>query len=409
LSTHIYHSIDREQLAKDLDNIRAEVLADLGEEDFKYLKKIERWGRLCTAIGYGTAWIMPNPVSAYLISQGSTTRWTTIAHHITHRAYDKIECMPKRYTSKGFARGNRRFIDWMEWMVPAAWDKEHNDLHHYNLGEKADPDQVEFNMEQFLSIKMPMPLRYVFLAIMACTWKFLYYAPSTLKELRTFNDKKAGKPVSEATRADEWNPLKPEGRELWGQCLLPYIGFRFVLFPLLFIPVGIVTAMGGAVAATNVLINSLMAEVFANLHTFLIIGTNHVGDDLFIFEEKAKNKGEFYLRQILGSTNFATGTDRIDFLHGWLNYQVEHHLWPDMPLSRYQRAQPKVKALCEKYGLPYTQESVFKRLWKTLEVMTGKKTMLRPSTVNNQLADQAEANEASSNAGIDEAVSVGVK
>jgi len=130
---------------------------------------------------------------------------------------------------------------------------------------------------------------------------------------------------------------------------------------------------------------------------------------IFIFEEKAKNKGEFYLRQILGSTNFATGTDRIDFLHGWLNYQVEHHLWPDMPLSRYQRAQPKVKALCEKYGLPYTQESVFKRLWKTLDVMTGKTTMLRPSTVKNQVIDNAQANEASSNVDIDDAVSVGVK
>lgn len=381
MSTHIYHTIDREKLAKELDSIRSEVLADLGDEDFQYLKKIERWGRICSLIGYGTAWIIPNPVSAYFISQGSTTRWTTIAHHITHRAYDKIEGIPKRYTSKGFARGKRRFIDWLEWMLPEAWDKEHNDLHHYNLGEKADPDQVEFNMEEFLNIKMPMPLRYIFLTLMAASWKYLYYAPSTLKELRAFKAKKAGEPEPKYSRADEWNPLKPEGWQLWSQCLLPYSIIRFALIPLLFIPVGIVTTMGGAVVASNVLINSLFAEVIGNLHTFLIIGTNHVGEDLFIFEEKSKNKGEFYLRQILGSTNFATGTDRIDFLHGWLNYQIEHHLWPDMPLSRYQLAQPKVKALCKKFGLPYCQESVFKRLWKTLNVMTGKTTMLRPSTV----------------------------
>jgi hypothetical protein len=49
-----------------------------------------------------------------------------------------------------------------------------------------------------------------------------------------------------------------------------------------------------------------------------------------------------------------------------------------MPLSRYHIAQPKVKALCEKYGVPYTQESVFKRLRKTLDVMTGKTSMMRP-------------------------------
>lgn len=380
LTNQMYHSIDRTQLAKDLDDIRNEVLADLGEQDFKHLKKIERWGRICSAIGYGTAWMIPNPISAYFISQGNVTRWTTIAHHITHRAYDKIEGIPKHYTSKGFAKGNRRFIDWLEWMVPAAWDKEHNDLHHYNLGEQADPDQVEYNTELFRSINMPMPLRYAFLAIMACTWKFMYYAPSTLSELRKFKAKKEGK-ETECSRADEWNPLKPEGKELWMQCLLPYSIIRFALIPLLFLPVGIVVGVGATVAAGNVLINSLFAEIITNAHTFLIIGTNHVGEDLYVFDEKATNKGEFYLRQILGSSNFKTGTDPIDFLQGWLNYQVEHHLWPEMPLSRYHIAQPKVKALCEEYGIPYTQESVFKRLWKTLDVMSGKTTMMRPVKV----------------------------
>ncbi len=379
MAQSIYHTIDRKQFASDLDAIRKEVLADVNLDDFKHLKKIERWGRTATVLGYGTAWIIPNPISAYLISQGSTTRWTTIAHHVMHRGYDKVKGIPEKYTSKGFTKGNRRFFDWLDWMLPEAWDKEHNDMHHYNLGEKADPDQVEFNTETFRNIKMPLPLRYLFLGIMAMTWKFTYYAPSTLTQLRIFKAEKAGETMAYPARADEWNPFKPEGKELWTKCLLPYSLIRFVLFPLLFIPVGIVAGIGGCLAATNVLINSLLAEVFANLHTFLIIGTNHVGDDLYIFEEKSTNKGEFYLRQIFGSTNFKTGTDTIDFLQGWLNYQIEHHLWPDMPLSRYQIAQPKVKALCEQYGIPYCQESVWKRLGKTLRVMTGEETMMRPS------------------------------
>jgi len=375
----LYHKVDRDLLAKDLDEVRKEVLSDIGEEDFKHLKKIEGWGRICSLIGYGTAWIIPNPVSAYFISQGSMTRWTTIAHHITHRAYDTVEDIPKHYTSKGFAKGKRRYLDWLEWMLPEAWDKEHNDLHHYNLGEQADPDQVEYNTEDFRAINMPLWARYIFLGVMACTWKFTYYAPSTLQQLRDSKTKKAGQEIPPFSRADQWNPFKKEGRELWGTCLLPYAAIRFILIPLLFIPVGAVTAIGGTIAATNVLINSLLAEVITNLHTFLVIGTNHVGDDLYLFEDKAKNKGEFYLRQIIGSTNFRTGSDPVDFLHGWLNYQVEHHLWPEMPLSRYQRAQPLVKAVCEKHGIPYCQESVFKRLWKTLDVMTGKKVMLKPS------------------------------
>lgn len=375
-----YHEIDRDQLAIDLNNIRDEVMADLGEKDFQHLKKIERWGRICSSIGYGTAWIIPNPISAYLISQGIMTRWTTIAHHILHRAYDRIENVPTHYTSREFAKGKRRYLDWLEWMVPEAWGKEHNDMHHYNLGEQADPDQAEFNTKDFRAIDMPLSLRYILLGSMACIWKFFYYAPVTLRHLRNFKAKKANKEIPPLSKINEWNPLKPEGWELWSQCLLPYASIRFILIPLLFFPIGIISTLGGAIAASNVLINSLFAELMTNVHTFLVIGTNHTGEDLYVFEDKATNKGEFYLRQILGSTNFNTGSDPVDFVHGWLNYQIEHHLWPNIPLSRYQIAQPKVKAICEKHGIPYCQEPVLTRLWKTMDIMTGRKVMLKPST-----------------------------
>ena len=120
-----------------------------------------------------------------------------------------------------------------------------------------------------------------------------------------------------------------------------------------------------------------MAEVITNLHSFLVIGPNHTGEDVMMFDTKAKGKGEFYLRQIVGSVNYPNGTNMLDFLHGWLNYQIEHHLWPEMTASQYQKAQPLVKALCEKHNIPYTQESVFIRLKKTLDVMVGKTSMLQ--------------------------------
>ena len=40
-------------------------------------------------------------------------------------------------------------------------------------------------------------------------------------------------------------------------------------------------------------------------------------------------------------------------MSGNLSYQVEHHLFPDMPSSRYKEIAPKVKAICEQYELPY--------------------------------------------------------
>ena len=47
------------------------------------------------------------------------------------------------------------------------------------------------------------------------------------------------------------------------------------------------------------------------------------GEDLYTFEDAVKpNTGSFYVRQIVGSTNYPTGTDPIDFSHGFLNYQV---------------------------------------------------------------------------------------
>eukprot|EP01082_Thalassiosira_pseudonana_P004600 g4054.t1 g4054 contig15:244867-245283(-) len=85
--------------------------------------------------------------------------------------------------------------------------------------------------------------------------------------------------------------------------------------------------------------------------------------------------GSFYLRQVLASVDFWTGSDINDFMHGYLNYQIEHHLWPSLSMLSYKRSQPLVKALCKKHGVPYVQENVFKRLKKTVDIMTGASSM----------------------------------
>ena len=60
--------------------------------------------------------------------------------------------------------------------------------------------------------------------------------------------------------------------------------------------------------------------------------------------------GLAHFKQVIGSANFRTGGDVNDFLHGWLNYQIEHHVWPSLSALSYQRGQPELKAICEKYG-----------------------------------------------------------
>jgi fatty acid desaturase len=374
LSLSSYQNVDREQLAKDLNEIHKDVLSRMGEQDFKHLKKMERWGQVCSLLGYGTAWIAPNPISAIFISLGCFTRWTHLTHPVVHKGYDKIENVPARYTSKEFAKGWRRFIDWPDWITPAGWHQEHDVLHHYNLGEKLDPDHLQHNMEWLRQSKAPMWLRYLIVGGFTAVWKILYYTPRTHKELRLSSARQNGEKDPDLTRIGAWSLFTKEGRALWFESFLPYIGFRFVLLPLLFLPLG-------SYAAVSVLINSILAEALVNMHSFLVIVPNHAGDDVMMFDEKGKGRGEFYLRQILGSVNYPTGSDTNDFFYGWLNYQVEHHLWPDIPLSQYQYVQPKVVAVCKKHGIPYRQESVFKRLLKAVDIMVGRTSMLKPKVV----------------------------
>ncbi|MBS4050548.1 MAG: fatty acid desaturase [Methylomonas sp.] len=371
MSLHSYQTVDRAQLAKDIDQLHRQALADIGPDDFKHLKSMERWGQICSIIGYGTAWLLPNPVSALLISQGSFTRWTQVAHPIVHKGYDKNSAAGKNYTSKTFGRGWRRFIDWPDWMTLPGWHHEHDLLHHYNLGETTDPNNAEYNMEWLRQSKLPMWLRYAIVAFFSGIWKISYYTPRTHKELALNAARQQGRPAPEMTRVGAWSWFTPQGRSLWLQSVLPYIGYRFVLIPLLFLPLG-------AFAATSVLLNSILAEIFTNMHSFLVMMPNHAGDDVMAFDTKSDSKGEFYLRQILGSVNYPTGSNFNDFFYGWLNYQIEHHLWPDMPLSQYQKLQPRVKALCEKHNIPYCQDSIFKRLLKAVDIMVGKTSMLKP-------------------------------
>jgi linoleoyl-CoA desaturase len=42
------------------------------------------------------------------------------------------------------------------------------------------------------------------------------------------------------------------------------------------------------------------------------------------------------------------------FMTGNLSYQIEHHLFPDLPSNRYQEIAPKVQEIFERYGLTYT-------------------------------------------------------
>jgi fatty acid desaturase len=66
---------------------------------------------------------------------------------------------------------------------------------------------------------------------------------------------------------------------------------------------------------------------------------------------------DFLRKQVLTTRNVRGGVFT-DFLLGGLNYQVEHHLFPNMPRANLRKAQPIVRAYCERLQVKYTEMSL---------------------------------------------------
>lgn len=372
--------IDADAFFQDLKALRREIDENLGEEDIVHLKKMERWGRSLTAIGTLTAGLIPNPVSMIALSLGRSHR-LVMMHHINHRGYDRVPNIPAKYTSKVFAQGRRRFIDWVDWLTPESWAYEHNVLHHVHTAEDKDPDLIERNTETLREMKLPKALRYMVLANFSLLWRPLAYGPMALNMLKNRDkewDENSGKydviPMLKAFF--DW--------DYWKSGFIPYSLIHFVAFPLLFLPFGLWSA-------TSALINSLGAEIINNVHGYFVVLPNHSGDDLYRYEQGPESRAERKIRQIVSSANYTTGKDWLDFPQLWLNYQIEHHIWPDIPILKYRQVQPKVKALCEKHGVPYIQESLFKRIKRMLKVVVGDTAMKRVKTLEPETAEAKRA------------------
>jgi len=368
-------AIDCDAFFRELRGIRREAEAALGDEDIRHLRRTELYGRVATAVGLATAWV-PNPLSMAALALGRSTSWL-LMHHVGHRGYDRVPGIPERFTSRVFATGWRRFLDWPDWMLPEAWKYEHNVLHHTNTGELRDPDLVERNTHWLRGLAIPRPAKLAAMGLLAVTWRPFYYAPNTVHTWLARGQTLAFTEEAAAT---------PPGykRTLYLRCYAPYMLLQFVALPALFLPLG-------PLAAASALVNSLGAEALSNLHTFLVVGPNHTGDDLYRFDTPAATKAEAAVRQVLGSVNYATGTELGDYAQLWLNYQIEHHLFPDLPMLRYRQIQPKVEALCAKYGIPYVQQSLFTRVKKLLSVAIGKTSMKRASRVGKRKTETVSA------------------
>lgn len=342
-------AVSARNFAQAIASLKQEALSSLSIDDANHLKKVIWTNRFFFCLGFITAWIYPNPLSMIAISLSLTGTWCVVVHHVCHGGYDKVPGLAKHYHSERFAMGWRRYLDWFDWIYPPAWKYEHNVLHHFYTNEKKDPDQMSYAPQLK---KRSLLVNVAFFIIHASSWKATYYAYNVY----WFYGKK-----------NNLTPTQFHSRVMFFN-ILPYILFHFVLLPLLFLPLG-------WHAVFFVLINRIGGEIISNWHTFLVIAPNHTGSDLALHQTHYKTKEAFYINQIKSTCNYHTGGFWQDYFQGYLNYQIEHHLYPDLPPSQYVKLQPKVKALCEQYGIDYIQEPVFTRIRKLIKIMHVKEVM----------------------------------
>ena len=106
----------------------------------------------------------------------------------------------------------------------------------------------------------------------------------------------------------------------------------------------------------TVLAANATSNIIRNLWSYMIIFCGHFPDGALHFTEEEiedESRSEWYLRQILGAANFKGGP-LLHILSGNLGFQIEHHLFPDLPSNRYAEISVRVQELCAKYDIPYT-------------------------------------------------------
>ena len=110
-----------------------------------------------------------------------------------------------------------------------------------------------------------------------------------------------------------------------------------------------------------------VANLIRNYWSYVVIFCGHFPDGAEKFTKKSSRTRlprEWYLRQMLGSANFKAGPV-MAFMSGNLCYQIEHHLFPDLPSNRYAEIGERVRASCDKYDLPYTTGSLPRQYWQS--------------------------------------------
>ncbi|MFB1020460.1 MAG: fatty acid desaturase, partial [Flavobacteriales bacterium] len=100
---------------------------------------------------------------------------------------------------------------------------------------------------------------------------------------------------------------------------------------------------------------------------------------IIIVQHHSISHQKILLHQLQTSSNFGVKSRMLTWLCGGLNYQIEHHLFPNMCHLHYRKIAPIVKRTAKEFGLPYRADVSFGQALKLHTAML--KSLGRPAPI----------------------------
>jgi linoleoyl-CoA desaturase len=111
----------------------------------------------------------------------------------------------------------------------------------------------------------------------------------------------------------------------------------------------------------QVLLGFLIMHYIAGFILAIIFQPAHVieGTEYPMPDDDGKMENTWAIHQLLTTTNFANNNRVLNWYVGGLNFQVEHHLFPNICHVHYRKISAIVKYTAEEFGVPYKSEPTF--------------------------------------------------
>jgi NADPH-dependent stearoyl-CoA 9-desaturase len=347
-----------EQLGKEFDAIHDDVYAELGDRDARYIRSTIKLHRelvlaaraMLAGARYRPLWLGGTAA----LSVAKILENMEIGHNVMHGQWDWMNDPDI----------NSQNWDWDTASPADAWRHSHNYEHHTFTNIRGKDRDLGYEIMRIDPHQKWHPV-YLLQPLYNLVLMGFFEWGVALHDLN-FDAIRAG----EKSKGKVNRELKAIGVKARKQVVKDYIAF-----PLLSAAVAAVASRrGGSSLAERrssagrnfkaTLAANFTANIVRNVWAYSIIFCGHFPDQTYTFsqaEVENETRGGWYVRQLLGSANI-DGGPLFHLMAGNLSFQVEHHLYPDMPSSRYAEIAPRVREICRRYGLPYNTGPLSKQL-----------------------------------------------